>query len=180
MTIDRTVAAGPITFKLQGTAVDETGMGYDIKQLADATVPERHHRCVRQRGYRRNRPAAAGGGTAVFTIGSTSYTMNGQSVTMDVAPYIKDGRTFLPLRYVANALGVPDSNISFNNGQIVINKNGTLVVLNIGSMIMLVGGATITMDVAPEITNGRTCLPIAWVAMALNCQHASGMRQRRP
>ena len=35
-------------------------------------------------------------------------------------------------------------------------------------MTMLVGGATITMDVAPEITDGRTCLPVAWVAQALN------------
>ena len=52
--------------------------------------------------------ATGGGGTAVFTIGQTSYTLNGQSVTMDVAPYIKDSRTFLPLRYVADALGVPD------------------------------------------------------------------------
>ena len=105
---------------------------------------------------------------AVFTIGSTSYTMGGQSETMDVAPYIKDSRTFLPLRYVAEALGVPDSNISFNNGQVVINKNGTVVVMNIGSTTMMVGGATITMDVAPEISNSRTCLPVAWVAMALN------------
>ena len=83
---------------------------------------------------------------------------------MDVAPYIKDSRTFLPIRYVAEALGVPDSNISFNNGQVVINKNGTMVVLNIGSTTMIVGGASVTMDAAPEITNGRTCLPIAWVA----------------
>ena len=49
-------------------------------------------------------------------------------MTMDVAPYIKDSRTFLPLRYVADALGVPDSNITFNNGQVMINKSGTLVV----------------------------------------------------
>ena len=60
------------------------------------------------------------------------------------------------------------ANISFNNGQVVIVKNGTLVILTIGSMTMSVGGATITMDTAPEITNGRTCLPVAWVAMALN------------
>ena len=44
--------------------------------------------------------------------------------------------------------------------------------MTIGSTTMNVGGATITMDVAPEIVNGRCCLPISWVAMALNanCQ----------
>ena len=67
--------------------------------------------------------------------------MNGQTVSMDVAPYIKDGRTFLPVRYVADALGVPDSNITFNNGQVVIQKNGTLIIMTIGSTTMSVGGA---------------------------------------
>ena len=65
---------------------------------------------------------------------------------------------------------MPDSNISFNNGQVVINKNGAMVVLNIGSTTMLVGGAPVTMDTAPEITNGRTCLPVAWVAQALGAK----------
>ena len=32
---------------------------------------------------------------------------------------------------------------------------------------MLINGASVTMDTAPEITNGRTCLPVAWVAQAL-------------
>jgi FKBP-type peptidyl-prolyl cis-trans isomerase len=47
--------------------------------------------------------------TAVYnialTIGSTALTVNGQAQTMDVAPVIIDGRTFLPARYVAEALG---------------------------------------------------------------------------
>ena len=40
-----------------------------------------------------------------MTIGSATLTVNGQGQTMDVAPVIKDGRTYLPARWVANALG---------------------------------------------------------------------------
>jgi peptidylprolyl isomerase len=40
-----------------------------------------------------------------MTIGSTTLTVNGQAQTMDVAPVIIGGRTFLPARYVAEALG---------------------------------------------------------------------------
>ncbi len=47
--------------------------------------------------------------TAVYNIsmviGSTTLTVNGQAQTMDVAPVINDGRTYLPARYVAKTLG---------------------------------------------------------------------------
>ena len=88
---------------------------------------------------------------------------------MDVAPYIKDGRTFLPLRYIANAAGVADSDITWDPAtqEVTISKGGRLVQVTIGSTTMLINGKAVTMDVAPEISNGRTCLPFAWVAQAL-------------
>ncbi|MGF7400111.1 copper amine oxidase N-terminal domain-containing protein [Thermoanaerobacterium thermosaccharolyticum] len=55
-----------------------------------------------------------------FTIGKNEYTINGQYYAMDVAPYIKDNRTFLPLRYVAYAIGVEPQNIVYENGVITI------------------------------------------------------------
>jgi hypothetical protein len=50
---------------------------------------------------------------------------------------------------------------------VTIIKGGTVLQLTIGSDTMMLNGATITMDTAPEITSGRTCLPVAWVAEAL-------------
>jgi hypothetical protein len=115
--------------------------------------------------------AAAGGviGTAVFKIGASSFTVNGTVYKTDVAPYIKDGRTFLPLRYIANAAGIADSGIMWDPAtqEVTISKGERLVQVTIGSTTMLINGQAITMDVAPEITDGRTCLPMAWVAQAL-------------
>jgi hypothetical protein len=37
--------------------------------------------------------------------GEIYYIKNGEKVYMDVKPFIKDGRTFLPIRFVAEALG---------------------------------------------------------------------------
>jgi hypothetical protein len=34
---------------------------------------------------------------------------------MDVAPYIKAGRTYLPVRYVAYSLGIDDEHIQWDN-----------------------------------------------------------------
>lgn len=44
--------------------------------------------------------------TIVMTIGETTYTVNGEEQTMDVAPVIGSGdRTYVPVRFVAEALG---------------------------------------------------------------------------
>jgi hypothetical protein len=176
VTIDRTVPEGPITFKVEGTAVDQTQLpgtsssvigsdGYTYTQVfpndttAGQVAVANVTTGVTNQVY----------GNAVFTIGKTSYTLNGNTVSMDVAPYIKDSRTFLPVRYVANALGVADSNIMYDptTQKVTIIKGSMVVQLTIGSTTMLLNGATITMDTAPEITSSRTCLPVAWVAQAL-------------
>lgn len=62
--------------------------------------------------------------TVVMTIGSNIITVNGEKVTIDTAPIIKDSRTFLPLRALANALGISDENIYWNDEtkQVLIRK----------------------------------------------------------
>jgi hypothetical protein len=91
-------------------------------------------------------------------------------MTADVAPYLKNDRTYLPVRYVATALGVADANIMWNEAEqsVVIIKGDRVVKLVIGSSTMMINGVPFTMDVAPEIVDpGRTMLPLRWVAQAL-------------
>jgi hypothetical protein len=169
ITIDRTVPEGPITFKVKGTAVDETELGTNAPTDIAALFPNDTTAASATVANVTTAASPGGAGTSVFKIGSTSYTLSGAPVTIDVAPYIKNGRTFLPLRYVANALGVGDSNIIWDptSQKITVIKGGIVLQLQVGYTTEVVNGATITMDVAPEITSGRTCLPVAWVAQAL-------------
>ncbi len=45
--------------------------------------------------------------TVVMTVGSAAYTVNGVEKTdMDVAPFIVDGRTMVPVRFAAQAFGI--------------------------------------------------------------------------
>lgn len=106
--------------------------------------------------------------SSVFTIGQSFYTLNGSSQVMDAAPYIKNSRTYLPIRYVGYAMGLTDAQIQWYEATrtVILTKGSTTVVLVIGSPTMFVNGQARMMDVAPEITNSRTCLPIAWVASA--------------
>ncbi|MEQ8201112.1 MAG: copper amine oxidase N-terminal domain-containing protein [Syntrophomonadaceae bacterium] len=105
---------------------------------------------------------------SVFTIGSAYYTLRGSSQWMDVAPYIRNGRTYMPIRYVAYAMGLTDADIVWDEATrtVILTKEQTRVTLIIGSRNIYINGSPMLMDVPPEITNSRTCLPIAWVARA--------------
>lgn len=45
------------------------------------------------------------GDTLILTVGNSTAYKNKKSITLDVAPYIKDGRTYLPVRFVSEQLG---------------------------------------------------------------------------
>lgn len=105
-------------------------------------------------------------GTVLFNIGSTIYTAGGVTKVMDAAPYIKEGRTYVPVRYLALALGVTEENIGFENGVVTLTKDNVEVKLTIGSTTLMNNDNAVTMDVAPEVVNGRTMLPARFVAEA--------------
>ncbi len=111
---------------------------------------------------------------ARFYIGSNYYSIDGVEQEMEVAPYIKDSRTFVPIRYAAYALGLSDENISWDSQSrtILLMNDEQVVQLEVGSPVLMVGGGQSLMEVGPEIRNGRACLPIALVARAFGC-HAS-------
>ena len=50
--------------------------------------------------------AELNGVTVVMTIGSATYTVNGEEKTMDVAPFINGSRTMVPVRFAAEAFGI--------------------------------------------------------------------------
>lgn len=103
-----------------------------------------------------------------FTIGSSIFYLSGVMHQMDAAPYIKMDRTYIPIRFVGYALGLTDDNISWDDSTqtVTLTKGNTVVKLTIGSQVMVTNGVSMNMDAAPELTNNRTCLPVAWVAQA--------------
>ena len=108
--------------------------------------------------------------SATINVGSNVFTKVNKNVTtthqMDVAAYVKNGRVMLPLRYVAEALGLQVSWVP-QTKTVIIWDLTQRVEIPIKSNKMIVNGVTYTSDVKPEIKNSRTMLPIANVARAL-------------
>ncbi len=113
-------------------------------------------------------PTLAHASQVVFTVGSTTFSYAGKNVTMDVPPSVKHGRVYLPLRYVAQAIGVSSEGVVWdqNSNTVYLTNQGKTVQVRVGSSKLLVNGTPISMDVVPEVSSGRVMLPIRWIALA--------------
>ena len=105
---------------------------------------------------------------SVFTFGSTAYTINGLPFTMVAPAFAQNNRTYLPVRDVAYALGISDANIIWDQATqtATFMSNGKVVQLKLGSNIMTINSAPVTMDVSVIAMNNRIFLPAAWLATA--------------
>lgn len=171
--LNRTPAEGAYNMRVYGTALNRVhATGIAAVTAAAALDTAATNAVVQFKGMTVVTPAPDQEGVVKevqMTVGSTVYSIAGVEMTMDVAPYIKGGRTYFPVRYVANALNITDDNVVWDGAQrtVTIFKGNRIVQVTIGSNTMLVNGVPLTMDAAPEITAERTMLPIRFVAQGL-------------
>jgi hypothetical protein len=107
-----------------------------------------------------------------FVIGSKTYKIGNVEKTLDAVPYIKNDRTYLPLRYVAEALGITEENIVWDKQaqKVTMFKGSKVVQVKVGERLITVNGVEIPMDVAPEIKDERMMLPIHHIVQALGAK----------
>ncbi len=119
-----------------------------------------------------NTPANSKSSTIIMLqINNPQITVNGISKPIDAQgsrPIIKNNRTLLPIRVIIESLG---GSIRWNGKtrEVTIELNGHSIVLKIGSNIALVDGIKTKIDpkdskVVPIIINGRTYLPLRFIA----------------
>lgn len=89
--------------------------------------------------------------------------VKGKKPEFDVEPYIRDGRTMIPISAIAKAL---DAEVTWNGETqtAVIKKDGKTIEIPIGSQTIRVNGESKTVDKAAEITQSRTMVPVKFVS----------------
>lgn len=107
---------------------------------------------------------------AVFQLGSNIYTLNGQNNIMDTIAFMENGRTYLPVRYLAYACGLKDENIAWDNADesLTLSAEEETLYLKIGNKQLVRNNETIEMDAAPQIIGNRTYLPARWITEAFD------------
>jgi len=98
----------------------------------------------------------------ILKAGQKALNVNGTNETIDVAPFIKDGRTLAPLRFISEYLGAAVQWNSESEKVVIQGKNN--IELTIGSKQVKLSGKDITTDVAPELYSGRTMVPLRFIS----------------
>lgn len=97
-----------------------------------------------------------------------SVLVDGLPVHFDVEPFIKDDRTVVPLRNLAETLGCE---VTWTEpGRIVLNREDISITMYIDNPVYTAGGVEKTLDVPPFIKDGRTLVPLRFIAEEFNCQ----------
>lgn len=111
--------------------------------------------------YSGNTPAAAAA-TDIRII------LDGEALSTDASPYIKPGVnvTMVPLRVISENLG---AQVAWSQADktATIQKDGSTLVLTLGSPAVQVGGSTVNLEASVEISSGRTMVPLRFVSEQL-------------
>ncbi len=102
--------------------------------------------------------------TAAYADFGIRLYINGNEIQSDVPPMIINDRTMVPARVVFENLNAAVDWNPDTRQVTVKSSGGTNIVLTIGEKQAVVGGKTVTMDVAPMILSDRTMLPIRFVS----------------
>lgn len=91
---------------------------------------------------------------------------NGNELNFKNRPFVKQDRTFIALRELANILGIPDENIFYDEKteEIRINFGGVSIEMQIGSQRVKVNEKELSLDVPAFTVNDRTYIPVRFIS----------------
>ncbi|MDD4663425.1 MAG: copper amine oxidase N-terminal domain-containing protein [Caldisericia bacterium] len=98
-----------------------------------------------------------------LTIGQVEATIEGKTTILDYPPYIKNSRTFVPIRFITEAFGATIE-WEAKSQTIHITLGDMAILMQIGNNTVFVNGKSYLLDAAPEIQNSRTFVPIRFIA----------------
>jgi len=92
-----------------------------------------------------------------------TVTIDGNELEMDVSPVIDNGRILVPLRAIFEGLGMT---VDYDSATQTITGSGgeNTIILQLNNTLAYVGTATVTLDVPAQSIDGRTLVPIRFVA----------------
>lgn len=94
---------------------------------------------------------------------------NGNIVTPDQYPYIENSRTFVPIRFIAEALNVKQIIWDGDNKTAILKNEDKTISLPIGSEVAFINDEAVKLDAPINAYKGRTFVPLRFVAEAFEC-----------
>ena len=95
-----------------------------------------------------------------------TVVLDGEQLIFDVKPQIISGRTMVPMRKIFEAMGA-SVEWEGSSQKITATKGDITIIMQINNESIIVNGKNITLDVPPQLVDGRTLVPARAVAESL-------------
>ena len=99
-------------------------------------------------------------------------TVNGNYLSMDTEPFLYEGVTFVPIRFVSEALGADSVSWNAEQRKAVIRQGNTSIELPAGKKYAYVNGKKVAVSQGVQLVNDRTYIPVRFVSENLDCSVA--------
>jgi uncharacterized protein (DUF779 family) len=123
--------------------------------------------------------------SATFTIGNSNSTQlqsgyqqhgrgirvfaRGKEINFDTQPIIVNGYTLIPVRQIAEALGLPDNDVQWNtNGSVTVNNGSDQMVIRNNEQRAYLNGQAYATGAPAQIVNGRMMVPLRAISQLFN------------
>lgn len=109
-------------------------------------------------------------GAVVMYVSSNGAIVNGTDVKIDddftVTPYVENGTTLIPLRFLAQSLGCE---VEWNGETqtAVLTRGENVISVTVASDVMDVNGNAVSLGAAAAIRSDRTFVPLRAICEAL-------------
>lgn len=109
---------------------------------------------------------------ATFIVGCPDFYFNGIKQATDAAPFLQNGRVYLPIRFFAHACGLREQDIVWDNDEqkVTLYTPETQYILTVGENKLALHGQEQLLEASPILEQGRLYVPVRIIAESLGFQ----------
>ena len=102
----------------------------------------------------------------------TPITMkvNGKYIKTDAEPFLNEGLTYVPIRFVSEALNADNVEWEESNKSVTISDDNRVIILNVGKDTATVNGKKIKIAGTVKFAKARTYVPVRFVAETMGAK----------
>lgn len=117
-----------------------------------------------------------------FTVGDTNFAVDKEGevaeMVLEAAPFIKDGRTMVPVRAISDAFGA-STDWNGEKREVKITSGDKEILLTIDTPFVTLNGEKKTLDSSPVIVGERTFVPLRFISeeLSYNVNYVNATKQ---
>lgn len=123
-------------------------------------------------------PITSGTSYVVLYVDQPEAFLNGEQITLDSPPFIRNGRTYVPAKFLGDAFGMKVE-WTESTRQILMETGDYTIVLDTKNKMVWVNGLEYNFDDVAILANGRLMIKLTWLSDYMGATYSYNSELRR-